>query len=128
MENALSKAHLHLDDLNRIRLIEPEVAEQCQELETKAVELNNQLKSFKSNTESMVEVMEELAVIVEAEKLRAMESRNSLKRESQKDREAQQLQIIIRERQVELERLRAELAAAEKLENDLMIQIQTLTE
>jgi len=116
-EEVLQKAGMHVDDLNRLRLLAPEVADNCTEFHTECKEFTQQLGSFKTTTGSLIQTLEELAQLVETEKLQAMASRSALKNaDKQKVAEKQQLQIQMRERQIELERVRAELEAAQRVE------------
>lgn len=87
-----------------------EIAEQCGDLQSHAAEFNSQLRALHATSHSMITIIEDvsitvlfifsfflylqLASVVEAEKLRAMETRASLKRvDAHKDRDAQQLQV-----------------------------------
>jgi len=118
-ENMLEKTGLHFDDLNKICVLEPEIAQQttnlkdeCQEFISKISELQNLVNKF-TNTTS------ELAKEVEKEKMKAIGSRNLLKsiakeRETQK----QQLLVLIGEKKTELERLRMEHASLQKQEQE----------
>ncbi|CAJ0944524.1 unnamed protein product, partial [Mesorhabditis belari] len=118
-EEILSKSGLFVDDLNHLRLLSTETSECCTELSQEGKNFEQQMAQFKTTTESLITTMEELATMVETEKLRAMTSRSILKNiDKRKVNETQQIQILIREKQVELERLRIELEAAQKMEQD----------
>uniref|UniRef100_A0A0K0D3X2 Kinetochore protein Spc24 n=1 Tax=Angiostrongylus cantonensis TaxID=6313 RepID=A0A0K0D3X2_ANGCA len=75
--------------------------------------------SFRTTAEELIKAFEEVAAIVEAEKLRAMAARSAFQSvDKVKSADAQQLQIVIRERQMELERLRVELASLQVVEQE----------
>uniref|UniRef100_A0A1I7WFX0 Sporulation protein n=1 Tax=Heterorhabditis bacteriophora TaxID=37862 RepID=A0A1I7WFX0_HETBA len=85
-DEILNRVGIYIDELNRLRLLNPE-----------------------------------------AEKLRAMSSRSALKSiDKQKMTDTHQMQIIIRERQVELERLHTELTAAQSIEREQKEYLQQL--
>ncbi|KJH46683.1 hypothetical protein DICVIV_07247 [Dictyocaulus viviparus] len=118
-EELLDKAGIHIDETNRIRLIDPEISDMLNDLRNESREFAAQMTSFHSTTESLIKAFEEMASIVEAEKLRAMAVRSAFQSvEKHKSTDAQQLQIVIREKQMELERLRVELASLEAVEQE----------
>uniref|UniRef100_A0A0M3I1A1 Intraflagellar transport protein 20-like protein n=1 Tax=Ascaris lumbricoides TaxID=6252 RepID=A0A0M3I1A1_ASCLU len=118
-EEALAKCGLHLDSFNKIRLLQTDLSESGYELTDEVKEFRSKVNAFQSNTDGIMEILHEFAKMVDSEKLRAMSSRNALKMaDKQKIADAQQLQILIRERRIELERLRVEYEAAQKEENE----------
>ncbi|CAI4229874.1 unnamed protein product [Auanema sp. JU1783] len=129
LNSILERAGIHIDELNRLRLLNPEVSEVFVELQTDCKEFTGQLTGFKSHVDSLQKTMEELATLVEAEKLKAMNTRAELKSASRKNMaDFQQTQIVIRERQVELERLRAEAAAIRQIEQTQKEYLQQIME
>ncbi|VDO62280.1 unnamed protein product [Heligmosomoides polygyrus] len=118
-EEVLSKAGIHIDDMNRIRLLNPEISDTLSDLRTEGRSFAAQMTSFRSTTEGLIKAFEELDNLVEAEKLRAMAARAALQSvDKAKSADSRQLQIQIRERQVELERLRVELASLQDVEQE----------
>ncbi|KHN87026.1 Intraflagellar transport protein 20 -like protein [Toxocara canis] len=118
-EEALAKSGLHLDSFNKIRLLQTDLAESGNELCDEVKEFRNKVNAFQSSTDGLMETLKEFTKMVDSEKLRTMSSRNALKAaDKQKIADAQQLQILIRERRIELERLRVEYEAAQKEENE----------
>ncbi|VDK43833.1 unnamed protein product [Anisakis simplex] len=118
-EEALAKSGLHLDSFNKIRLLQTDLAESSGELCDELKEFRNKVNAFQSNTDSLMETLNEFAKMVDIERLRAMSSRNALKAaDKQKAADAQQLQILIRERRIELERLHVEYEAALREESE----------
>ncbi|KAK6728003.1 hypothetical protein RB195_005576 [Necator americanus] len=126
-DEILNKAGIHIDEMNRIRLMDPEISDTLGDLRTNSRDFAAQMTSFRTTTEGLLKAFEELATLVEAEKLRAMAARSAFQSvDKTRSSDSQQLQIVIRERQVELERLRVELAslqAVEQEQKDVMQQI-----
>lgn len=118
-ENLLNNAGLHFDDLNKIRVLEPEISQQtnslkdeCQEFISKIFELQKLVANFTHSTS-------DLAKDVEKEKMKAIGSRNLLKSiAKQRETQKQQLLVLIGEKKTELERLRVEHASLQKQEQE----------
>uniref|UniRef100_A0A915PT13 Uncharacterized protein n=1 Tax=Setaria digitata TaxID=48799 RepID=A0A915PT13_9BILA len=129
-DEALSKVGLYVDAYNKIRLLRPgngsrDVATASSELIEEAKEVVNKLNTFNNATEGIIKAFDELAMTVECEKIRAISSRNVLKSaDKQYVADAQQLRILIRERETELERLRAELESTQRQEYSLKEYLQ----
>ncbi|KAF1768511.1 hypothetical protein GCK72_000323 [Caenorhabditis remanei] len=126
-EQQLAKSGLYVDDFNRLRLIDPEVAELLQNAQDKSAEFNDQLKNFQTTTGGLIDSIEEFANVVETEKIRAMMVRNTQERDLAED-DPVLLQMTIRELTVEKERLRVELEAVRKIEKEQEECIQMMTE
>ncbi|KAL3982678.1 Intraflagellar transport complex B subunit 20 family protein [Acanthocheilonema viteae] len=116
-DEALMKAGLYVDTCNKMRLLQPDVADASNEIVEEAREIVNKLNNFSDATEAIIKTFDELAIIVKGEKIRAMSSRNALKTaDKQHVADQQRLQILIREREVELERLHVELENTQRQE------------
>ncbi|KAL6728949.1 hypothetical protein Aduo_000050 [Ancylostoma duodenale] len=126
-DEILNRAGIHIDEMNRIRLMDPEISDTLGDLRSQSRDFASQMTSFRATTDGLIKAFEELATLVEAEKLRAMAARSAFQSvDKARSADSQQLQIVIRERQVELERLRVELAslqAVEQEQKDVMQQI-----
>uniref|UniRef100_A0A0R3S0E5 Intraflagellar transport protein 20-like n=1 Tax=Elaeophora elaphi TaxID=1147741 RepID=A0A0R3S0E5_9BILA len=124
-DEALMKAGLFVDAYNKIRLLQPDVADASNEIVEEVKELVNKLNTFSDATETIIKTFDVLAITVESEKIRAMSSRNALKTaDKQHVADEQQLQILIREREVELERLHIELESIQRQEHALKEYLQ----
>ncbi|VDK67019.1 unnamed protein product [Onchocerca ochengi] len=125
VDEALMKAGLYVDAYNKIRLLQPDVADASNELVEGAKEMVNKLNTFNDATATIIKAFDGLAITVEGEKIRAMSSRNALKSvDKQHVADEQQLQILIREREVELERLHVELESTQRQEHALKEYLQ----
>ncbi|ELU03863.1 hypothetical protein CAPTEDRAFT_161168 [Capitella teleta] len=118
-DEALARAGLHFDELNKIRVLEPEISQQTGELRDECKEFLDKISEFQKIVGSFVDLIDGVAKEVEKEKMKAIGSRNLLKSVT-KQREAQQQQLLalITEKKVQLERLRIqhESLAKEELE------------
>ncbi|TMS36671.1 hypothetical protein L596_003777 [Steinernema carpocapsae] len=116
-DDFLTKTGLHIDDLNKIRLLEPDLSNAAEQLKQECNNFSEKMSSFKDFIESVVDTLEQLSRLVDSERLRAMASRSALTfLGSQKQAENQQMQILIQEKTIELQRLQTELAALVSVE------------
>ncbi|OZC07317.1 hypothetical protein X798_05683 [Onchocerca flexuosa] len=93
-DEALMKAGLYVDAYNKIRLLQPDVADASNELIEGAKEIVNKLSTFNDTTAAIIKAFDGLAITVEGEKIRAMSSRNALKSvNKQHVADEQQLQV-----------------------------------
>ncbi|XP_046582773.1 intraflagellar transport protein 20 homolog [Haliotis rubra] len=118
-DEALARAGLHFDELNKIRVLEPEVAQQTVELKEECKDFVDKIADFQKIVSGFIEVVDGVATEVEKEKMKAIGARNLLKSIA-KQREAQQLQLValITERKMQLERLRIQYDALQKAEGE----------
>lgn len=93
-DEALARAGLFFDELNKIRLLKPTSASDATDLRDESKEFLNKINSYQSSADSLMQAVESLAKMVEKEKLKAMASHNALKSVvKQKEAERQQLQV-----------------------------------
>nr|CAB3255315.1 intraflagellar transport protein 20 homolog [Phallusia mammillata] len=116
-EDALSKSGLHFDDLNKLRVLEPESAQQTGELKEECHEFVSKITEFQKIVGSFIDMTNELAGEVEKEKMKAIGYRNLLKSVAkQRDSQQQQLRALIAEKKTEMERLRLQHESLKKQE------------
>lgn len=116
-EDTLSKSGLHFDDLNKVRVLDPESAQQTGELKDECREFVEKIAEFQKLVGSFIEVTDNLSKDVEKEKMKAIGSRNLLKSiAKQREAQKQQLQALIAEKTTQLERLRLQQEALQKQE------------
>ncbi|KAK8785142.1 hypothetical protein V5799_008493 [Amblyomma americanum] len=120
------RAGIYVDELNKIRIADPDATRQTQELKDDCHKFIERMTEFQSVVDKYIAISDKLAAEVEQEKLKAIGSRNLLKSVA-KDREMQQqqLQALVLEKKIELERLRIQLNALKREEaeqNDLIEQ------
>ncbi|XP_061188630.1 intraflagellar transport protein 20 homolog [Saccostrea echinata] len=118
-DEALARAGLHFDELNKIRVLEPDVAQQTVELKEECKEFVDKIGDFQKIVGSFIEVVDNVSKEVEKEKMKALGSRNLLKSiAKQREAQQQQLQALITEKKMQLERLRIQYDALQKEENE----------
>ncbi|CAF2107508.1 unnamed protein product [Rotaria magnacalcarata] len=119
VEEALSNFRLFIDDENKIRLIDPERVTDSAELRDECKDFTDNVLEFKKIVDTLIEKTEQYSKQVEAARLKAMGAKNMLKSAAKyRDFEKQQLQSLIKEKMVELERLRTEYESLQKTERE----------
>ncbi|XP_014674271.1 PREDICTED: intraflagellar transport protein 20 homolog isoform X2 [Priapulus caudatus] len=116
-DDTLVAVGLHLDDLKRLRVLEPDVAQETSELKEECKEFIDKIGEFQSIVGGFISMVDGLSKEVEKEKMKAIGARNLLKSIT-KQREAQQQQLLalITEKRTQLERLRLQYDALLKVE------------
>ncbi|KAK6040305.1 hypothetical protein COOONC_22190 [Cooperia oncophora] len=95
-DDVLSKAGIHIDEMNRIRLLDPEISDTLSDLRGQARDFGAQMTSFRSTTDGLLKAFEEMATLVEAQKLRAMAARAALQSvDKTKTTDSRQLQVEV---------------------------------
>ncbi|WAR03857.1 IFT20-like protein [Mya arenaria] len=118
-DEALSRAGLHFDELNKIRVLEPEVQQQTSELKEECKDFVDKIGDFQKIVGTFIEVVDNVSKEVEKEKMKAIGSRNLLKSiAKQREAQQQQLQALIAERKMQLERLRIQYENLQKEESE----------
>jgi len=95
----------YFDELSKVRVIEPDTAGETQELKDECKEFVEKISEFQGLVGSFIEMVDGLAKEVEREKMRAIGARNLLKSiAKERDSQKQQLQALIAEKKMQLER------------------------
>jgi intraflagellar transport protein 20 len=95
-DNALAKAGLYFDELNKVRLLRPPVAHDAADLRDESRTFISQIDQFESSNEALMQAMTQLAKLVDQEKLRAIASRNAINNlDKIRQNQNQQLQVIV---------------------------------
>ncbi|CAH2219829.1 intraflagellar transport 20 homolog [Pelobates cultripes] len=115
--DSLSEAGLHFDELNKLRVLDPEVSQQTTELKEECKDFVDKIGQFQNIVGGLIDLVDQLAKETENEKMKAIGARNLL-RSIAKQREAQQQQLyaLIAEKKMQLERYRIEYDALCKVE------------
>eukprot|EP00088_Acartia_fossae_P059086 TRINITY_DN69775_c0_g1_i1.p1 TRINITY_DN69775_c0_g1~~TRINITY_DN69775_c0_g1_i1.p1 ORF type:complete len:146 (+),score=36.81 TRINITY_DN69775_c0_g1_i1:31-438(+) len=124
---ALERAGMYFDDLNRIRVLDEETSSQASELKEVCEEFLGDIEGFQKIADSFIAIFDAVSKEVEREKMKAIGSRNLLKSYA-KQREAQQdqLKALIAEKRSELDRLTVQYNALSRMEaeqNEFMEQL-----
>merc|ERR1711893_398988 len=116
-DEALARAGLHFDELNKIRVLEPEVTQQTTELKEECKEFVDKMVEFQRIVGSFIEMIDNVSKEVEKEKMKAIGSRNLLKSiTKQREAQQQQLHALIAEKKMQLARLESQHEALLKQE------------
>ncbi|XP_075710328.1 intraflagellar transport protein 20 homolog isoform X4 [Rhinoderma darwinii] len=104
-KDSLSEAGLHFDELNKIRILDPDVSQQTTELKEECREFVEKIDDFQKIVGGLIELVDQLAKETESEKMKAIGARNLLKSiAKQREAQQQQLQALIAEKKMQLER------------------------
>ncbi|XP_019868964.2 intraflagellar transport protein 20 homolog [Aethina tumida] len=126
MSEILSNYGIYFDEVDRVCILEPEVAKQTNNLKEECQIYVEKIDEFQRITQKFVAMVENLSKLVEKEKIKAIGMRNILQSmEKQKENNQQQLQALIAEKSMELERLKIQLNSLLKTE---MEQNETITQ
>ncbi|KAM5180769.1 intraflagellar transport protein 20 homolog [Mantella aurantiaca] len=91
-KDSLSEAGLHFDELNKLRILDPDVSQQTTELKEECREFVDKIGDFQKIVGGLIDIVDQLAKETENEKMKAIGARNLLKSIA-KQREAQQQQL-----------------------------------
>ncbi|KAM6239143.1 intraflagellar transport protein 20 homolog isoform 1-T2 [Spheniscus humboldti] len=106
---ALGAAGLHFDELNKLRVLDPEAAQQTARLREECGAFLDRIVEFQKIVGSLIELVDQLAKAAETEKMKAIGARNLLKSiAKQREAQEQQLQALIAEKKMQLERSTSE--------------------
>lgn len=119
-------AGIYFDEMSKVRVLEPEVSQQTEELKSECKNFVDKISDFQNIVGSFIEMVDTLAKEVEKEKMKAIGSRNVLKSVAkQRETQQQQLRALIAEKQTQLERFRLQydiLLKQEAEQNDFIEQ------
>lgn len=118
-KDPLAEAGFYFDELNKLRVLEPEVSHSTAELKEECKEFVDKIGQFQKIVGGLMELVDELAKEAETEKMKAIGARNLLKSVAkQREAQQQQLQALITEKKMQLERYRIECEALSKVESE----------
>ncbi|XP_078044581.1 intraflagellar transport 20 [Augochlora pura] len=128
MADSLAKYGIYIDDLSKIRVLEPEVANQTSKLKEECHNFVSKIVEFQSNSDQFIQIIEQLANEVEKEKMKTIGTRNLLRSMAkERDAQKQQIQAQIVEKSMELERLRIQYDSLKKIELEQLETIEQLS-
>ncbi|XP_068601556.1 intraflagellar transport protein 20 homolog [Brachionichthys hirsutus] len=116
-QDSLAEAGLYFDEVNKLRVLEPDVSQKTSELKDECKEFVEKIVQFQKTVGGLIELVDGLAKETEREKMKAIGARNLLKSVArQREAKQQQLQALIAEKKTQLERYRVEYEALSKVE------------
>ncbi|XP_063359326.1 intraflagellar transport protein 20 homolog [Cydia amplana] len=129
MAEELQKAHLYYDDINKIRVLEPTILKETEDVRDTCKDYETKIQVFGKIINSLLAMLTELGENVEKQKMAAIGSMNLLQSIA-KERETEQakLQAQINEKTIILEQLDSEYDALQILEATQMETMEYLTQ
>ncbi|XP_071446506.1 intraflagellar transport protein 20 homolog [Hetaerina americana] len=119
MTDSLSKIGLYFDDLNKLRVVEPSVSLQSNQLKDECKAFIGNVSEFDKITGEVLNIVDDLAKELESEKMRALGLQNMLQSVSRtRELRREQLKDLIKENTWELERLKVQRQSLIKMEQE----------
>ncbi|TMW66189.1 hypothetical protein Poli38472_003954 [Pythium oligandrum] len=120
--------HICFDDEYRVRVLEKENINHTQDLEQESNQFATKLDEFHEIIKGVLEVMEGQAKRIEREKLKAIGQRNKVDSEIEnRNRQKQMLELLIKEKQTELERYNLQFQSLSKIADEQQLVIDKLS-
>lgn len=117
-EDELARQGLFIDDIHRLRILDPSVADQTQKLKSECDHFLQTTKNFEKTVDAFKKEARRTAVAVEIEKKRAIGYRlllDALRKKKEQDQ--RQLMVEVDRRRLKLEQLRVETDMLQKAEH-----------
>ena len=122
------KLSISFDEENRIRVLDPEKYRESDHLKGLSMQFITKVISLDENMSSLSECLDDFAVRIEKEKLRALGERNRWESEAEnRKRKMMELNNYLNEKKAELERYNVELESLEKVEAEQKTLIDKLS-
>ncbi|CAH1099863.1 unnamed protein product [Psylliodes chrysocephalus] len=128
MSDVLAKSGIFFDEVDRICILEPEVSKSTHDLKEECQIYTEKIDEFQKISNKYINLVQQLGDTIEKEKMKAIGARNILQSmEKQKENNHEQLQAVISEKSMELERLKIQLNSLQKTEMEQNEIINQLT-
>ncbi|XP_075993242.1 intraflagellar transport protein 20 homolog [Genypterus blacodes] len=115
----LAEAGFYFDELTKLRVLEPDVSQKTAELQEECKEFVDKIGQFEKLVGGLIDLVDELAEEAESDKMKAIGARNLLKFVSkQREAQQQQLEALISEKKMQVERYRIEYEALIKVQSE----------
>lgn len=122
------KLSISFDEENNIRVLDPEKFRESDHLKSLSMEFITKVISMDENMSSLTECLDEFAIKIEKEKLRALGERNKWESEAEnRKRKMMELNNYLNEKKAELERSTVELESLMKVEAEQKALINKLS-
>ncbi|CAH1154101.1 unnamed protein product [Phaedon cochleariae] len=128
MGEFLGRAGIFFDEVDRICILEPEVSKLTSDLKEECQIYIEKIDEFQKIVNKFIAMVDQLGEAVERKKIKAIGARNILQSmEKEKETHHHQLQALIAEKSMELERLKIHLNSLQKTEMEQNEVINELT-
>ncbi|CAH8433734.1 unnamed protein product [Schistosoma guineensis] len=117
MAESLAQAGLYIDDFYKLRIVDPRVAQETNELKEECEKYLSKMNDFKVIIGELFNLISSVAEKVESQKLKAIGSRNLLtSMEKQRDLQQKHLESQILAKKKDIDRLNIQLQSLQKEE------------
>ncbi|CAI2722732.1 unnamed protein product [Schistosoma spindalis] len=117
MAESLAQAGLYVDDFYKLRIVDPRVAQETNELKEECEKYLSKMSDFKMIIGELLNLISSVAEKVESQKLKAIGSRNLLtSMEKQRDLQQKHLESQILAKKKDIDRLNIQLQSLQKEE------------
>ncbi|GJQ75629.1 hypothetical protein Trydic_g17707 [Trypoxylus dichotomus] len=128
MSDELTKSGIFFDEVDKVRILDPIASKQTNDLKDECKIYIEKINEFQKISNGFITIVDKLAQEVEKQKIKAIGARNILQTmEKQKDLNHQQLQALISEKMMQLERLKVLYNSLQKTEMEQNEIINRLT-
>ncbi|OQR91265.1 Intraflagellar Transport Protein 20 [Achlya hypogyna] len=126
--NDVQLPRICFDDEYRVRVLDLEKFVHTQELESECNQFVSKMEDFHGTVKGVLEIMEAQAKRIELEKLKAIGQRNRVDNEIEnRNRQKTMLEVLIKEKQTELERYCQQYISLTKIEDEQQQLIEKLS-
>ncbi|XP_022915951.2 intraflagellar transport protein 20 homolog [Onthophagus taurus] len=113
-----SNVEIFFDEIDKVRIINPVVAKLSENLKDESRFFIEKYDKFEDISNELITKLEHLAYDVESEKIKAISAQNILQNIlKEKENEQQEIQSVLTERKLKLERLKILLGSLRKTED-----------
>ncbi|CAH8435465.1 unnamed protein product [Schistosoma bovis] len=117
MAESLAQAGLYIDDFYKLRIVDPRVTQETNELKEECEKYLSKMNDFKVIIGELFNLISSVAEKVESQKLKAIGSRNLLtSMEKQRDLQQKHLESQILAKKKDIDRLNVQLQSLQKEE------------
>ncbi|XP_022918193.1 intraflagellar transport protein 20 homolog [Onthophagus taurus] len=128
MSEPLKKVGIYFDEVDKVRILDPNVAKETNDLKDECRAYVEKIDEFQKLSNGFISLVEKLGEEVDKQKINAIGARNVLQTmEKHKETNQQQLQALIGEKSMEFERLKIFLNSLQKTEMEQAEIISRLT-
>ena len=120
--------NFQINDENKLYILPPSELNDSERLGIESMEFIKKTLAFEESTKLLVEKLQNLALVVETHKLKALGQKSKLENiEEQKRVKAQELLKAVNDKKIQLENLQNEFSSLAAIEKDQEILIERLT-
>jgi len=128
MERGRKHVQISFDELNRIRILDPEHFKQTEALADECTQFTDKIGAFSKTVGALTEILSTQSEKIEMEKLRAIGQRNRKDTEAEtRKRRQQEMHVLLAQKQGELQRLHDQYESLVKVEQEQKLLMEKLS-